>query len=441
MDNIIKEAEEFKDFKWAEATDEQITQAFDLLIGDRFKKAVEAGVIDEKIQKAIDDGLNEAYKRMQDKADFLNAKAVTGINSNEPGKAAKGAFLLLRQPIGKWFSAMVRKDYPAMRKAVEEHDELVKKYNLGNVVMGKHLMMSPDELRDFNVKASTSASETGLVPETYVPVLIDRLHELSRLRQLATVIPVPSSSGKLPRVDSGLTGYGRNEAVAPTESNIGSSSISYATEEISAYTEVSAKLIVDAMPINLLQYLIDSVVEAVVLKEYNMFITANNAANEWKNGLDNETFQEVSVAKPFINGWIQAASVLGGDNDISLWEPSLVWVVKRITPGLVIVNGATDNGYLPSELINMKQCLGYDWIFNSAIADTEGYLFAMNQYLIVEVPALTKMGAERGGAYAVSDSVAIYMHTSTDGLVSTNGRAAAAGAGVKLTNVPTSFGT
>jgi len=319
-----------------------------------------------------------------------------------------------------------------MEKAYDLHQEQIEKHGLKDLIMGEHLMMTPDEL-----KASTTVTDSGLVPQLFVPVLIDRLYERSYVRQLCDVIPVSSTAGKVPGVTAGLTGYHHAEAVAPTESNITSTSLTYETEDISGLTIVSRKLIVDGMSIGLMNYLVRQVIDAVAMKEHTMFITGNDT-NTWKAGLDAETLNEVSCAGSGLDGILEAIGTLYGDNEPPPeWEASERIVVKRKTPSIMIVKSKGTTGqYQPSALISLKQCLGYPWLFNSNLTDATGYFVAMKAYKIFDVPALTRIGSTEEGVYATTDSVAIFMHTSSDGMLATNGRAASAAAAIKLVDIP-----
>ena len=262
MKNVteFKSVDDILKLNKSEMTDEQFFGAMKFFVGEELRNIEKHGGYSEKVKKHVDDLITEANKRLEEKADAIISRAINTINSGDPKKAAEGAMLLTRKALAKFLAASAARDYSGIEKAVEEHDALLEKYGLNTVPMGARVGMTPME-----IKASTSAGNTGLVPSTFVPVLVDRLYERSALRKLATVVPVPSSSGKVPGVSAGLTAYHHAEAVAPTESNITSTSISYATEDISALTEVSRKLLVDAMPIGLLNYLLNQVVDAVVV--------------------------------------------------------------------------------------------------------------------------------------------------------------------------------
>ena len=171
-----------------------------------------------------------------------------------------------------------------------------------------------------------------------------------------------------------------------------------------------------------------------------MFITADDS-DSWLSGLDNETLQTVSISAGDLDGFNEAYAKLGGDLDIPQdWDDSLVWVVKKKTPGIIIVGAkGSDGHYQPQDLISLQKCIGYPWFPVSAVTDGTGYLVAMKAFMIVEVPSLTRIGTTSEGTYATKDSVAIFMHTSTDGFLGTHGRSATQAAAVKLTDIPTSF--
>ena len=409
--------------------------AIKFFAGDALKEVEEQGGYSEKAKKFMEDLVDGMAKKAKEANDKIMAEAMAKLNRGTPKENAEAAFLITRESLAKWLAASARKDYRGMEKAFNEHQEQIEKHGLKDIVMGEHLMMTPKE-----IKASTTATDSGLVPQLFVPVLIDRLYERSYVRQLCDVIPVTSTAGKIPGVTAGLTAYHHAEAVAPTESNITSTSLTYETEDISGLTVVSRKLLVDGMPIGLMNYLVRQVIDAVAMKEHAMFITGNDT-NTWKAGLDAETLNEISCAGVGLDGILEAVGTLYGDNEAPPeWEASEHIVVKRKTPSILIVKSKGANGqYQPSALISLKQCLGYPWLFNSNLTEGTGYFVAMKAYKIFDVPQLTRIGTTEEGAYAVADSVAIFMHTSSDAMLATNGRAASAAAALKLVDIPTSW--
>lgn len=409
--------------------------AIKFFVGDALKEVEEKGGYSETAKKFMEDLVDTMAKKAKEDHDKIMAQAMAKLNRGTPKENAEAAFLITRNSLAKWLAASARKDYRGMEKAYDLHQEQIEKHGLGDLVMGNVLMMTPKE-----IKASTTATDSGLIPQLFVPVLIDRLYERSYVRQLCDVIPVTSTAGKIPGVTAGLTAAHHAEAVAPAESNITSTSLAYETEDISAMTEVSRKLIVDGMPIGLMNYLVRQVIDAVAMKEHAMFITGNDT-NTWKAGLNAETLNEVSCAGGSLDGILEAVGTLYGDNEAPPeWEASEHIVVKRKTPSIMIVKSKGANGqYQPQALISLKQCLGYPWLFNSNLTDGSGYFVAMKAYKIFDVPQLTRIGTTEEGTYATKDSIAIFMHTSSDAMLATNGRAASAAAAVKLVDIPTSW--
>ena len=126
---------------------------------------------------------------------------------------------------------------------------------------------SQEWLKVHNALAEGVTSTGGaLVPDEYVPELIDLLAEYGVFRPNTRVVPMGSDSTTWPKLDSGITVYAPGEAGSITASNPLFSNVKLVATKLAALTAVSSELAEDsALAIG--QIVGDEMIRAMALAE------------------------------------------------------------------------------------------------------------------------------------------------------------------------------
>jgi len=122
---------------------------------------------------------------------------------------------------------------------------------VGHMVMGtmtqKPSAKSLEWLKVNNALAEGTTSTGGaLVPDQYVPELIDLLAEYGVFRNEARVVPMSGDTATWPKLDSGLTVYAPGEAGAITASDPAFSNVKLVATKLATLTKISSELAEDA---------------------------------------------------------------------------------------------------------------------------------------------------------------------------------------------------
>lgn len=418
---------------------EVVNSAVDKRIDEKLKGFENSN--DEKIVAnaerldAIDENTNKYIKEHYDE---IMGQAVQNMQSLNPKEAGESAFTLTHKPIADYLTGILTNDRQMTAKAKTEHDDILIKNGLTDVVRGVGNPQSHNDIEN----AVSVAGNPNLIPTTLISTLTDFFHILAPHRQLCQVWHMKTAKGKIIGQATAATAYHHAEAVAPTEGPPTFDYVDYNCEDFGVMLEVSSRFLNEMAPLGMARKLVESLVLGMLDIEWEMFITGNDT-NTWLGGLDTEAtagMQSVdmsAVGNEKSNGFLTALGLFGSGKKMpSVWRKSLAWVTRSKVPVLE-VRDCKDTSGQPDVLLDTNKCINYPWVANEDVTDGTGYLVAMKAFNIVDVPSLTRLRSTDQGVYATRNSVAMVMHTVSDGWLSTHDRAAAEQAAVKLTNLPT----
>ncbi|MCP4569990.1 MAG: phage major capsid protein [FCB group bacterium] len=211
-----------------------------------------------------DNKLNSVVTAVNDLADGIDAKIEAKIETaleNHSTEPVKNALDEMETKIGDLTKQVenahtandnLKAHLRALRPITTANDAKTVYEGLGHYVLGTMggNAKSRKWLNDHGIMAAmsedTSATGGALVPDAFVPELIDLLNSYGVARQNVRVVPMSSDTATWPQITANVTVYKPGESVAITASNPTFGNVPLVAQKLAALTAISSELEEDA---------------------------------------------------------------------------------------------------------------------------------------------------------------------------------------------------
>lgn len=404
------------------------------------KAAVE--VTQELDKTRTQDMWNEIHRlEVEYKNDVVHTTAIELMKQPDPTQRAQGAFLLNPDAVTETIRTYAATQIPSVVRGTKgEHgikdmgdicrEEIanIKKNGLMDAPIGvwggvheefkrkgldnRAIMpITPREyyrIHGINIRADeTSTTLAYFVPVLYGNLIYTYAWEANPFRAGgATIYNVPTSSGKLPLLTGGYTGYNRTEGSATTDTNLTDAQLSFTNLIYSVYAIITNEILAEAdIGVTMVSLIIQELGKAMGTLEATMGITGTGTATWY--GLDSITaakiYSYVYDAAKILDSFILASGSLGNYVKDANWRKGAGWMTSghaETVLKLMRWGGAQPSSYVfpPNQGVStlMGAPVAYNQYLESA-GKSKAYYYVRPLYIITQEPKQTILKFDNTG--------------------------------------------
>lgn len=279
--------------------------------------------------------------------------------------------------------------------------------------------ISSDIAKDYTAKGQTVGTDADggyLVPETFEASIIQKLHELSSIRPLATVVQMTNPTHHLPTENAAPTVQYVAEEVAITESKATVGQTDLVAQSIKALGGFSSEVLEDAVSNPTFRdYVVNSFVREIGKFENAEFISGAGGASAIA-GLESYTPDNTSAL----------VAAVTSDDILDLWyslpiqyRSSAVWVMSDTDRSLVHKLQDGNSRYLWTEGGGLEQnlptLLGRPVFVSTDVTADEIHLVDLSYYVIGDYKGL-RIDTGTNGTDFAQDRVSVRLVKRTGGV-------------------------